>query len=66
MALGSERCNMSKPTAYLAKERTGYFMMEYTYRWVARDYWGNRVASGRTKRECQQETRKAGYTPVDD
>lgn len=57
---------MSKPTAYLAKEKTGYFMLEYTYRWVARDYWGNQVASGRTKRECQQETRRAGYTPVDD
>ena len=57
---------MRKPTAYLTKVRDGYFMLEYTYHWVARDYWGNQVASGRTKRECQQETRRAGYTPVDD
>ena len=57
---------MRKPTAYLTKVRDGYFMLEYTYRWVARDYWGHQVASGRTKKECQQETRRAGYTPVDD
>lgn len=57
---------MSKPTAYLAKEKTGHFMLEYAYRWVARDRWGNLVASRRTKKECQQETRRAGYTPVDD
>lgn len=57
---------MRKPTAYLTKIRDGYFMLEYTYRWVARDYWGHQVASGRTKKECQQETRRAGYTPVDD
>lgn len=56
---------MAKQHAYLEKVRDGYFMLEYTYRWVARDYWGHQVASGRTKKECQQETRRAGYVPVD-
>ena len=55
---------MRKEHAYL-KEHTGWFMWEPMFRWVARDYWGHQVASGRTKKECQQETRRAGYVPED-
>ena len=56
---------MRKEHAYLKKEHTGWFMWEPMFRWVARDYWGHQVASGRTKKECQQETRQAGYVPED-
>ena len=55
---------MRKEHAYLTKEQAGWFMLEYTYRWVARDCWGNTVASARTRKECEQETRRAGYVSV--
>lgn len=53
-----------KPRAYVEKCRTGYFGLGYTYRWVARDYWNNQVASARTRKECEEECRQKGYIPV--
>ena len=52
-----------KERAYLEFYRTGWFMGEYTYSWIARDYWGNYVASARTRKECEQECRYRGYVP---
>ena len=52
-----------KPRAYLERVRNGYFMTSYCYMWVARDTWGNWVASGRTRKDCESETRRAGYVP---
>ena len=52
-----------KPRAYLAKYRTGYFGLEYTYRWIAKDAYGCQVASGYTRKECEAECRRNGYAP---
>lgn len=52
-----------KPRAYLNKYRTGYFGLEYTYRWITKDYWNNLVASGKTRKECEAECRRNGYVP---
>ena len=52
-----------KPRAYLAKYRTGYFGLEYTYCWIAHDYWHHEVARGKTKKECEAECRRKGYVP---
>lgn len=52
-----------KPRAYLEKYRTGYFGLEYTYRWIATDRWNNQVASGKTRKECETECRRNGYVP---
>lgn len=57
---------MNRPTAYLKPYYNGWFMLERTTTWKAVDQWGNTVARGRTRRECEQETRRAGYTPVRD
>ena len=52
-----------KQSAYLTKEIIGHFGFEYIEKWVARDYWGNWVASGRTRKECEAECRIHGYVP---
>lgn len=52
-----------KPWAYLDKYITGYFGLERTTAWIARDYWDNEVARGRTRRECEQRCRERGYAP---
>ena len=52
-----------KPRAYLALYRNGYFGPGYTFRWIAKDSWGNQVASGRTRKECEAECRRNGYVP---
>lgn len=53
----------SKPSCYLEKYRTGYFGLEYTYSWIARDNWNNEVARAKTKKECEYKARLNGYTP---
>lgn len=53
-----------KPTAYIAPYRNGYFMLEPLREWVGKDYWGNTVGRGRTRRECERSCRENGYTPV--
>ena len=53
-------------TAYIKPYYNGYFMFERTRTWIARDRFGNQVAGGRTRKECESETRRAGYTPVRD
>ena len=52
-----------KPRAYLKYYRTGYFGFEYTYDWIAKDLWGNEVARGKTRKECESDCRRNGYVP---
>jgi len=52
-----------KESAYLIKEVTGHFMLEPTIRWIAMDYWGNWITSGRTRKECECNCRDLNYTP---
>lgn len=52
-----------KPNCYLEKRWTGYFMMEYTYCWYAFDDYNNVVATGKTRKDCENVARAAGYTP---
>jgi len=56
----------TKPTAYIAPYITGHFMLEPVREWLGKNYWGNTVAWGKTRRECEQECRRAGYIPVRD
>lgn len=53
-----------KPRAYLERVAVGWFMLDTVYMWIAEDTWGNRVASGRTRKECEANCRRAGYVPV--
>ena len=53
----------AKPTAWIKQECTGWFMLEPSYSWVARDTWGNWVASGRTRKDCEANCRERGYVP---
>ena len=55
-----------KPTVYLAPYITGNFSFEPVKAWLAKDRWGNTIARARTRRECEQEARRAGYVPVRD
>lgn len=57
---------MNRPTAYIKPYYNGYFFLERTVVWRATDRWGNHVASSRTRKECEAECRRAGYTPVRD
>ena len=41
-------------------------MLERTKSWVARDDFGNYVASARTRKECEAECRRLGYCPERD
>ena len=52
-----------KPRAYLKKVCNGWFGFEPTFMWVARDYWGNAVAYGYTRKVCERECRRFGYVP---
>ena len=52
-----------KPRAYLQREITGHWCFEPIVTWVARNDWGNWVASGRTRKECEEECRLYGYVP---
>lgn len=55
-----------KPTAYLAPYITGHFCFKPVREWLAKNDWGNTIAWGKTRRECEQEARRAGYVPVRD
>lgn len=52
-----------KPRAYLRKEICGLFMFEPLANWIARDRYGNYIARGRTRKECEKECRDYGYVP---
>ena len=54
----------TKERAYLEKVSNGWFMLERTTTWVARDYWGNAVAYGKTRKDCEENCRYKGYVPV--
>jgi len=53
-----------KPAAYVAPYYNGYFMLGRTVTWCAKDDWNNTVAWGMTRKECEQEAREKGYTPI--
>lgn len=53
-----------KPVAYIAPYFVGYWMMERVVAWVGKDYWGNEVGRGKTRKECERDCRAHGYTPV--
>ncbi len=53
----------NKPSAYLSKVQNGHFLLEATTLWKATDLWGNRISSGRTKKEVMEECRRRGYVP---
>lgn len=55
--------HVKKPRAYMEKEIIGHWCFEPDVRWVARDRWGNWVASGRTRKDCEKECRTHGYVP---
>lgn len=52
-----------KPRAYLKKVQNGWFMLEPCFEWVAYNDWGNSVAWGKTRKECEKECRYNGYVP---
>lgn len=55
-----------KPTAYIAPYKTGRWGFEATIEWIGKDYWGNEVGRGRTRRDCEKSCREHGYKPVRD
>jgi len=52
-----------KPRAYLEKLCNGYFVFSPVFCWRSTDRWGNLVAYGRTRKECERNTRERGYVP---
>lgn len=52
-----------KESAYLKRESIGWFGFEPVVKWIARDTWGNWVASGKTRKECEANCRIHGYVP---
>ena len=52
-----------KPRAYLKKVQNGWFMFQPVIEWVAYNAWGNSVAWGHTRKDCEQECRRLGYVP---
>ena len=55
-----------RPTAYMKPYYNGYFFLGRAVTWRATDDWGNHVASASTRKECEAECRRAGYTPISD
>ena len=55
-----------KPRAYLRQYYNGHFMLERTKSWVARDAFGNYVASASTRKACEEQCRRMGYCPERD
>lgn len=53
-----------KPVAYIAPYITGYFCFEPIKEWLGKNDYGNTVAWGKTRRECEKMCRQEGYTPV--
>ena len=60
------RKRYSKPRVHLEQYYNGYFMLERTKSWVAKDDFGNYVTSARTRKECEAECRRLGYCPERD
>lgn len=54
---------MKKPRAYMEKKIVGHFCFEPIVEWIAYNYWGNSVAWGKTRKECEAECRRNGYVP---
>lgn len=53
-----------KPRAYVKPVINGYFMLEPCREWLGKNDWGNTVAWGKTRRECEKMCRQEGYVPV--
>lgn len=53
-----------KPVAYIAPYITGHFCFEPIRSWIGKDAWGSAVGRGRTRRDCEADCRRNGYTPV--
>lgn len=56
----------TKPVAYIAPYQIGYFMMQPKIEWLAKNDYGNTVAWGSTRKECEKDCRLNGYVPVRD
>lgn len=52
-----------KPSCYLEKRCTGWWMLEPVIDWIAFDNWQHEIARAKTKKECERKARLAGYTP---
>lgn len=52
-----------KESAYLKRESIGWFGLDSIVKWIARDTYGNWIASGKTRRECEANCRMCNYTP---
>ena len=53
-----------RPRAYIAPYITGYFGFEPVKEWLGKNDWGNTVAWGKTRRECEKMCRQEGYIPI--
>lgn len=56
----------TKETAFIAPYITGYFCFEPTKEWLGKNYYGNTVVWGKTRKECERMCRENGYVPVRD
>lgn len=56
----------SKPVAYVNGYVSVWLVGKPIRRWEARNYWGERVGYGTTRKECEADCRRNGYTPVRD
>ena len=56
----------TKPRAYIAPYQNGWFLLEPVYEWLGKNDWGNTVAWGKTRRECERMCRQEGYVPIRD
>ena len=53
---------MKKPSAYLEKWSFEYGDHKWN-EWIARNDFGNGIAVGRTRKECEADCRRVGYVP---
>ncbi len=53
-----------KPIAYIKQFYNGQFMFKPTKIWRAEDTFGNFIASGRTRKECEAQCKRMGYKPI--
>ena len=53
---------MKKPSAYL--EKWSFECGDHKWNeWIARNDFGNGIAFGRTRKECEADCRRVGYVP---
>ena len=52
-----------KPRASLEKKTIGYSFGLPQTEWVACNEWGNSIAWGKTRKECEADCRRAGFVP---